>query len=284
MNSLTKYLLLFSLIVFCFTTNIIFAQTIAVQTLSEKPNLDGKSNDWNGVTGFEIPLKNYSPKGKVKIASISVKAGVHGKDVYFLFQWKDKTNDNQHKPYVWDAGKKKYVAGPQSEDRLAIQFEMEGNLDANWFSGNTFKSDTWHWKAFRTNSIGLVHDKMTIIGKDPIKKAFKTQAQDGSTIYIQRPGDQGDKLYKTKRYRKKEKAIMPKYIVNAGAKGSIADVRAKGVWKNGTWTLELKRSMNTGNSDDAVFVSNQSIKSAIAVFDHSGNEDHSVSQTLVMQF
>ena len=77
---------------------------------------------------------------------------------------------------------------------------------------------------------------------------------------------------------------MPKYIVNAGAKGSIADIKAKGVWKNGMWTLELKRKMNTGHGDDIAFKKGQAIKGGIAVFDRTGDDDHAISETLTFQF
>lgn len=34
---------------------------------------------------------------------------------------------------------------------------------------------------------------------------------------------------------------------------SRGDIRAKGIWKNGRWTLEMRRKLNTGNRDDMVF-------------------------------
>ena len=35
--------------------------------------------------------------------------------------------------------------------------------------------------------------------------------------------------------------------------GSRADVRAKGVWSNGQWTIEFARKLNTGHDDDVAF-------------------------------
>ncbi len=174
--------------------------------------------------------------------------------------------------------------GPQREDRITIQFVMEGEYTSNWLSGNTFKADTWHWKAARSNPAGVAHDKMTIISNEPIKKAYKGTAEDGSTIYIKRPSDQGDKLYTTKRYATKKQETMPKYIMTENPQGSVADVKASGAWKNGAWALETCRKLNTGNPDDVVFSKGNAVKGAIAVFNHSGDDDHNHSDTLTFQF
>lgn len=268
---------------YLFATNLL-AAVINVTPLKSAPTLDGSDSDWSAVSAATLPLKNDKPDGRSNVESISIKAGVFGDKVYFLLQWKDDSEDNQHKPYTWDAAKNKYIKGTQQEDRVALQFVMSGDYDVNWLSGNTFTADTWHWKAARSNPAGIAQDKRTIIGKVAAKKAFKGTAADGSTIYIKRPSDAGDKLYKTQRYKKKESDVMPKYIVNKNPTGSIADVKAKAIWGNGMWTLELSRKLNTGNSDDVVFQSGRALKGGIAVFNHSGNDDHNHSETINFQF
>ena len=255
------------------------AMTVKVHSLASAPELDGQTKDWSSISSTNIPVS-----GVIDVSNIAIKMGTHANKVYLLLEWSDSTNDDQHKPFVWDAKKKKYVAGPQREDRLAIQFGMTGDYDANWFSGKTYTADMWHWKAGRSNPIGYVHDKMTVITTDPVKRAYKAKAENGKTIYIQRPGDKGSKLYKTKRYSKKEKDMMPKYILTKNPSGSIADIKAKGVWANGKWTLELERAMNTGNPDDVVFQKGKAVKGAIAVFNRSGDEKHNISETLTFQF
>lgn len=260
------------------------AATITFNQLDSAPILDGKTNDWASVTAVSIPLKNNNPKGKSDIKQVSLKSGVHGDSVYFLLEWKDGSHDNQHKPFVWDAGKNKYVSGKQREDRLAIQFGISGDYDVNWISGKLFTADTWHWKAARSNGLGIAQDKMTVIRSDKAKKAYKGTAQNGSTVYIQRPSDKGSKLYSTKRYSSKVDDLMPKYILASSVSGSVADVKAKGVWDNGQWTLELSRKLNTGNSDDVVFQPGQSVQGGIAVFNHTGDDDHNISEQLTFQY
>lgn len=56
---------------------------------------------------------------------------------------------------------------------------------------------------------------------------------------------------------------MPKYIVQEHITGSVADVRAKGAWKDGFWTLETRRKFDTGHGDDVVFARGGTVAGAI---------------------
>ncbi len=285
MNLTIKMRLLVVTLVILLAGTFVNAQTISVHYLASEPVLDGSGEDWANIKESIIPLRSVIPNKKADVAQVSIKSGVFKEAVYFFIQWEDTTEDNiAHKPYVWSDKENKYVTGPQKEDRLAIQFEMDGQYDANWFSGKTFKADMWHWKAYRSNPIGLVHDKMTVISEKEGKKAFKAKAMNGKTIYIMRPGDQGDKLYTSKKYDIKEKEMMPKYIHNPKASGSVTDVKAKGVWKDGIWSLELKRALNTGHGDDVVFKPGVAVKGGIAAFDHTSGANHDASGTLLFQF
>lgn len=250
----------------------VYAQNVTVSKLAAAPVLDGQASDWGGVASHTIPLE-----GKLEMQEVSLSAGVHGDDIYLLLKWKDDDADQQHKPYVWNSGKKKYEAGPQREDRFAIQFGMEGDYSTDWLSGKQFKADTWHWKAARTNPSGLAHDKMTVISGTAAKKSYKATDASGNTLYIQRPSDAGDKIYKTKRYRGYEQDVMPKYILTKNPSGSVTDVKAAGHWVNGEWTLELRRKLNTGHSDDVAFSSGVTVPAGIAVFDHTGDDKHNIS-------
>lgn len=258
---------------------------IKIHKLSKAPVLDGSDAEWGKIEAVKIPLSHINPKMKVRVDSVMLRGAVSGDRIYFIAQWKDEAaNDKTHKPFVWDEGKKKYGQDKKAlEDRFAMQFEISGDYTTNWLSGNSFVADMWHWKAFRSNTIGLAHDKKTVISTKKIRKSFRGNTADGKKVYISRPGDAGDKLYKTMRYREKENNVMPKYKLNPGAKGSVADVKANGVWKNGMWTLELSRKLNTGNDDDVEFILGKTLKGGIAVFNNSGNRDHFYSPVLLYQ-
>jgi hypothetical protein len=81
---------------------------------------------------------------------------------------------------------------------------------------------------------------------------------------------------------------MPGYEINPAAEGSIADVRAKGVWRDGRWYLELSRRLDTGHDDDVAIPATGTIEIAVAVFDGLSNNvvdggAHSVSDKLVVR-
>jgi len=256
-----------------------FAQTIPVVELSAAPQIDGNAAEWQAYPAVDIPLT-----GELAVKNVSIKAGFVGDEVFLLLQWQDTTHDAVHRPYAWNNAKGKYKETNQHEDRLAMNFAMEGDFTSDWLSGKTFKADMWHSKAARTNPIGLSQDKLTIITTEKSKKAYKATAANGKEIYILRPSDSGDPIYTTARYATKEKDVMPKYILHKDTKGSIADVKAMGVWKDGQWTLELKRKRNTDHSDDVVFTKGTVVPASVALFDRSIDEHHNISGTFNFQF
>ncbi len=260
------------------------AQDINVHELTFQPVMDGSDKEWSGIEATQIALIKTKTDGKSDIDSVTVRFGASDNKVCFVFQWKDATHSQQHKPFIWDETEGKYVTGPQREDRLTVQFAMSGNYDTNWLSGKEFTADMWHWKSFRSNLLGLMHDKRTIVSKNRIKRAYKSVADDGSTIYIKRPSDAGDKLYSTRRYTVREQASMPKYILDEKPQGSVADPKAKGVWADGNWILEGCRKMDTGYADDVVFTKGNAVKGGIAIFNQTEGYDHNHSAILTFQF
>jgi hypothetical protein len=258
-------------------------QEVSVSPLSEAPVLDGILGDWSG-DGQKIALVKAHPGVSVELSELRIWAGHFNGMVYMALRWEDASPDRQHKPYVWDDQQQRYVAGKQREDRLAIQFEMSGDYDTNWLSGNEFTADMWHWKSARSAPVGLAHDKMTIISRSKLTRSFKASTSDGTEIYIRRPSDAGDEIYSSKRYGLRENKQMPKYILNNAASGSIADVKAGSLWQNGYWQLELARKLDTGHTDDVAFAVGKDVRGGIAVFNRSGDDDHVISQNLLFRF
>ncbi|MGB5742136.1 MAG: ethylbenzene dehydrogenase-related protein, partial [Sedimenticolaceae bacterium] len=211
--------------------------------------------------------------------------GTHSDRVFLFVEWDDDSEDTVHKPWVWNGELNKYVKGPQREDRLAVQFSTDENYSTDWRSGEEFTADTWHWKASRSNPLGLAHDKSLVVSRSKLLRAYKLSIADGGNLYISRPSDTGDKIYKTKRYRRFDQPLMPKYLLTESPRGSVADVAARGVWSQGKWRLELSRKLSTGNADDVALPQRPgSVAGGIAVFDHSENDDHAISDTLAFDF
>jgi len=260
------------------------AQTIPVYSLVNAPSVDGNDEDWGSAPFTTVALKKTKPEGMVETKSVAVKGATHGDRLFLFLEWEDFTEDRVHKPWVWDEGDQKYRVGPQREDRLAVQFAMGGSYTTNWLSGNEFKADTWHWKASRSNPLGLAHDKSLVVSRGKLLRAYRLDLPDGGRVYLSRPSDSGDKLYKTKRYRSLEQQVMPKYELTGSPEGSVADVSARGIWSDGRWRLELSRKLNTGNGDDVAFpLEPGEVPGGIAIFDRSENDDHAISDTLIFE-
>lgn len=239
--------------------------------------LDGNTNDWKGISGITVPLKRDGG-----VSSVNIKAAVRGDTIYFLAVWEDPDNSVMHKPYEWDAASSSYKATKQGEDRFAISLAMSGDFSANKLDGSEFKADVWYWKSSRSNPAGLAHDKMWQVSKTRFKKAKRLRMPDGSAVYLRRSSDAGDKLYKSVKYDVKQRETMPRYKVNMAAKGSIADVKARGVWRNGRWYLELARKLDTGNADDAVIPASGAIEISLAASTGTTGGKHSVSGKLIL--
>ncbi len=81
----------------------------------------------------------------------------------------------------------------------------------------------------------------------------------------------------------KKGQIIPGHIVRP-LTGSRGDIRARGRHKNGMWTLELKRALNTGNTDDVQFSLAKSYYFGIAVFNNTRQDNHKKSAKCLLRF
>lgn len=80
---------------------------------------------------------------------------------------------------------------------------------------------------------------------------------------------------------------LPGYIVNdvtdsilgitAGPTLSFDDVKASAYYLNGSWTVEIERDLNTGNSDDIAFDRSKVKAFGLAVFNRNEHEEHAVN-------
>jgi hypothetical protein len=194
--------------------------------------------------------------------------------IYFLVSWEDATEDISHKSWVWNAEKKAYQEGPDREDMFSFGFEHTGDFTADMLSPVDSVWEIWHWKAFRTNPQGYAMDKTHRYARSkPEGRANPHKARDGSEVWISRPEDVGDTVEKKQTAPSTYQGErLPQYVPGA-PRGSAADVRAKGVWANGRWTLEFERRLDTGNPDDTAFDLARSYKMALATFDRTGEMD-----------
>ncbi|MBI2901101.1 MAG: hypothetical protein HYY17_13020 [Planctomycetes bacterium] len=243
------------------------------------PKIDGVADDaaWRDAPGLEIAVSRPLPPDKGKSTQVILKSVHTDTHVYFLVRWKDETKDDAaHKPWTWSAEKNAYVEGTEREDMFALAFELSGEFDDDMLSGKEAVWDVWQWKASRTNPQGYAMDRTHRYTRaKPEGKAKSCKDRGGKEIWIARPEDAGDTVEK-KQPAPKEKgdASVPQYLPGTPT-GSAADVRAKGTWTDGWWTLELERKLDTGHEDDTRFDVGRTYKMAVSAHDRTGDMDKS---------
>ncbi|MEM6890296.1 MAG: ethylbenzene dehydrogenase-related protein [Pseudomonadota bacterium] len=63
--------------------------------------------------------------------------------------------------------------------------------------------------------------------------------------------------------------VMPSVIVDAAMTGDRGDVTAKSIWHNGTWTMEIKRKLDTGSQFDVAFRKDRPTYLWVSAFNHT---------------
>lgn len=154
--------------------------------------------------------------------------------------------------------------------------------------------DMWHWKSVRTGPLGMIDDQFVDHTKDlkqnknwgrkgdaKLGGGYKNNHNGSKTgpAYMNSPFSEADKYWVLPRTKTKFVDTFKTGDVVPGIeispfKGSRADIRAKGVWKDGLWTLEIKRTLvTTGEKADVQDIQFRDLSKAyyfgLAVFDNT---------------
>jgi len=288
-----------------------FAGEVVHAKKASAPTIDGVAEGvWNGVPGTTIKIdripealvsvnkkhqtgkyaKHWKSTQYTEISEMELKAIYTDDSVFFLARWKDDTKDDQHKPMKWTGGKDdgEYIDGPEREDRLSMRFPISGDFNACMLSPVEYVADVWQWKASRVNGLGILHNKSHHYTKTEPKGKFSTHyTADGSPIYVSRPGDGGVSPYKSNKVDPftYQGDVVRKYIPEMPDNADATDVKAQGAWKDGYWTVEMGRKLDTGNHEtDTVFETSRENLMDVAVFNHVGDHFHSSSGIVKLVF
>lgn len=271
-------------------------QAIPVMPLASPPTVDGSADEWSGIRWTNVPVKPavaVNDRAKLGLApednnntgtiAVQLRAGVHNGRFFLAARWPDDAANTEYKG--WDWREDRYVESKKREDMFAVRFHLDGDFDRSMLAARTYRVDVWLWSAARTNPLGLAEDSLHSISNRIIEDAAEYSTREHGVIYIKKQRDSGTALYQVVRPPKEMGAQHLSGIkLNAGANGSIADVKAKGVWRAGFWNLELSRQLDTGNPDDVSFKLGHRLVGQIAVFNRSSDEHKSVSEPLVFDF
>lgn len=158
-----------------------------------------------------------------------------------------------HRTWMWDKTEEIYRVGPDREDTFVFKWNMEDHpVDLSLKTNNSYMADIWFWKACRTDPVGYADDKYQRFSNSEMPKSNIINLESGKKMYLIRKGDSGTPAFKENIYGEYAGEKTACYT-NVVPTGSLADIKAKGVWSGGKWTIEFKRVLDTKHEDDVQF-------------------------------
>jgi hypothetical protein len=218
------------------------------------------------------PLVTHDPIAGI---DITLRAVHTAEEIHFLVEYPDATENREHKTLVWDAATGTYQTGPAREDTLVLKWSLEPfPVDLTLLSDDPYQADVWYWKAHRTDPVGFADDKIQVYSDGELPESARLISRSGRAFYLTRNGDEGQSAYRPLVYDAHGKDEMLKYE-NRQPSGSRADIRAKGRWSDGKWTIELTRRLDTGHPDDVQFDTSQRYQFGVSRFEIAGRKPES---------
>jgi hypothetical protein len=284
---------------------------------------DASSSQWNKAKESKLVLVGAG-KVEGQILELKAKSVYTKDEIFFRFEWPDKDKSLNKRRWKFSGGKWTKFKGDEDRLGLvweinridkfatkgcAVLCHSESKNNKEWYysvNSSREKADLWHWKAVRSNPVGFTEDGYVIANptKEPEKgrkrdassdtKAKSNRSKDKSKpVYMQNPSKSpsiSDALLvaeavEIKNHSNfKEGDEIPGYMLHTEWKGSFADIPTIGVWKNGKWTVMMRRKLQTGYDDDVQFNTRKKYPFGLAVFDNEHNEDSYDSDPLKLQF
>ena len=284
---------------------------------------DAGSAVWNQAKEAKMILTGAG-KFEGKEIELRTKSVYTKDEILFRFEWPDKDKSMQKNAWKFSSGKFNKIKANEDRLGLvfeinridkfatkgcAVLCHSESKNEKDWYyavSSQKEKADMWHWKSVRSNPVGYAEDGYVAFNatKEP-EKVRKRDAGSGSKAKSNRTKDKSGPAYMQDPSKSasipgtllvsqaveikdlagfKDGDEIPGYMLNTGWKDSFADVKAKGVWQNGKWTVVMSRKLETGNDDDAQFNTRKRYPFSLAVFDNSGEHDSYNAEPLKLQF
>ncbi len=230
--------------------------------VSEKPVIDGVLDEavWEGVE--IVTTLDFSSQRLIELRSIH-----DGEMIYFLAKYPDAAASESHKSWFWEAEEEVYKPGMDREDMLVYKWLMTG--DALTFQADAVDvhtADIWFWKARRTNPAGYFDDKRHEVTTEESEGSASVKSDKYGQLYLSRLGDDGKSAYQEKIFFEYQGDCVAKYYPRQ-PQGSRADVQGKGQWKDGYWTIESARKLDTGNVDDVAFTAGDEYSFGVSLYE-----------------
>ncbi len=251
-------------------------QVIVAKKVVHAPVIDGGGSDevWSQAT-------EYTTYDKVAKLNLTLKAVYTDTQIFFLVSYPDADRSDTHKTWVWDKNTEMYKTGLDREDVFVFKWNMENHpSNLSLKSDDNYTADIWFWKAFRSDPAGYADDKMDRVSFFPMPGSKELTSRSGKKMYMTRKGDSGTSAAEDALYGDYQGDKIPAFI-SVTPTGSRADIKAKGVWSDGRWTLEFGRALNTGNNDDIQFDRSKTYLFGVSRYEIAGRDpDPGASQPL----
>ncbi|MBI5875808.1 MAG: hypothetical protein HZB81_08230 [Deltaproteobacteria bacterium] len=258
--------LIFSL--FCMLGDIQVAnsQGLMVTSKAVKGNIpaDPRSPAWDKVEGITIPMSSQIianprafalPKGKSSVRQVAVKSLNNGKEIAFLLEWDDMTENSivDNTSTYRDAAALNFPVSDSEKDIPYFGMGHGGNDDPHTVN-------IWQWKA----DLEAGRDRVV-----PLGASYPGEGLKYSIDWYQ------GQIYNLPPKEKQRKG--PVEDLNATGFGTLTlqdsqDIMGKGVWSGGKWRVIFYRPMVTKDKDDTQFKKGTTKHVAFAIWDGSNLE------------
>ena len=282
--------------------------------------IDGLGNDaaWDRALEVEVPL-SYGAVERAWIKALYTDA-----EIFIRVRWPDATENREHHPWEWSEAESKFVEGPQIEDSVLLSFEAGCEWTPSLLGGYMYDFDAWQWLAARSDPVGQALDlygnvqdrslpefdgyRSRITQDDWILKFTENQDveqtaewQEIDRIYMLLPvsedlwvkavpdgGQQApefvEQLPPPSADEVSTDASYPQFSP-IPLSGSAGEVKAKGSWEDGYWTVEFRRDLHTPAEHIYDTIFNRLVQFSVHVFDGVERLDQvSESGRLFLQF
>ncbi len=253
---------------------------LPVPEVEQAPTVDGTADDpvWARAPELRVPLQGAAGEVEVRVR------GVWTEDrLFLLLRWEDPTRDALYRPWVWDPAEGTYRQNDQADDGLAVALYPAGVEDPCMLTGRDLEADLWIWRAFWSEISGLASDARLQISRVRMPRSNPYPARDGSgQVWIREELDTGASGWSFFIPVEFQGSVVPSYKPSRAA-GSRADVRARGRWQEGRWTVELSRLLDTGHDDDRGVRPGERVPVALGVYDRGERGQHSTSNLFYLR-
>jgi ABC-type amino acid transport substrate-binding protein len=216
--------------------------------VADRPTLDGQATERLWEIAPTVTTLDSASQRPITLKSVHTTT-----EIFFLVTFPDQAPSETHRSWKWDVTEKVYKPLGDREDVFVFKWSMAGpEVSLALRTAEPHRADVWFWKALRTNPMGYADDTLDLLLPEPHPEALLVTSSVHGRLYLRHLEDTGQSAYEEKFVSEYQGDVLPRFFPRP-PHGSRADVRAKGVWHRGTWTIELGRKLHTGHEDDLAF-------------------------------